>query len=399
MNGPTWTTHDRLAIALLALTFWTAGCSHDGSPAAAIGEPGTPIPGLDPTSLGRFNAGHALFNKVFTPEEGLGPTFNENQCSACHTSPASGGVGGERVLKATLFDETGSCDQLTGQGGENIRRKVTRPGTAAGVAREAVPQGATPGRFTAPALYGRGLVEAIPDSVLLALADPEDADGDGVSGRVGRSADGRVARFGRKADVATLREFVAGAAHLEMGLTSAAHTLDLAHGQPVPSGADRTTDPELANDVIDLLTDYVRFLAPPGQGSPPAPWAEADVARGEQSFLASGCAGCHVPRLTTGASPVPQLRNRKIVLYSDLLLHDMGPALADVCGPAASPSEVRTEPLLGLRYRERLMHDGRVTHIEDAIRLHDGESRSALEAFLRLSPRAQAELVAFLQTL
>lgn len=399
MNGPTRSNPGLPVSAFLALILWTAGCSPNSSPAAATAEPGAPIPDLDPVSLGRFNAGHALFNKVFTPEEGLGPAFNENQCSACHTSPASGGVGGERVLKATRFDEAGRCDPLTGQGGENIRRKVTRPGTAAGLAREAVPQGATPGRFTAPALYGRGLVEAIPDSVLLALADPEDADGDGVSGRIGRSADGRVARFGRKADVATLREFVAAAAHLEMGLTNTAHSLDQAHGQPVPAGADLATDPELADDVIGLLTDYVRLLAPPGRGPPPAPWTEADVARGEQSFLASGCAGCHVPRLTTGASSVPQLRDRTIVLYSDLLLHDMGPALADVCGPAATPTEVRTEPLLGLRYRELLMHDGRVTHIEDAIRLHDGESRSALEAFLRLSPRAQAELVAFLRTL
>ena len=399
MRQPSSGPPGRLAAALATLVLLAGGCGAGRTEAAAAGEPGMPIPGLDPENLGRFQAGHALFNQVFTPEQGLGPTFNENQCSACHTSPVSGGVGGERVLKATRFDQAGGCDLLTAQGGENVRRKVTAPGTAAGLAREAVPSGATPGRFTAPALYGRGLVEAIPDSVLLALADPDDGDGDGVSGRVGRSADGRVARFGRKADVATLQEFVAGAAYLEMGLTTTAHPRDQVHGQPVPEGADPATDPELADDVIGLLTDYVRFLAPPGQGPPPAPWTEADVARGEQWFLASGCAGCHVPRLTTGASSVPQFRNREIVLYSDLLLHDMGPALADVCGPGASPSEVRTEPLLGLRYRELLMHDGRVTHIEDAIRLHDGESRSALEAFLRLSPLAQAELVAFLQTL
>jgi CxxC motif-containing protein (DUF1111 family) len=389
----------RRAAALTAVVLLTAACDTVRTEDAASGEPGMPIPGLDRETLGRFQAGHALFNQVFTPEQGLGPTFNENQCSACHTSPVSGGVGGERVLKATRVDQAGDCDLLAVQGGENIRRKVTAPGAAAGLVRETVPSGATPGRFTAPALYGRGFVEAIPDSALLALADPEDADGDGISGRVGRTADGRVARFGRKADVATLQEFVAGAAHLEMGLTSNAHASDQAHGQPVPAGADPATDPEVADDVIGLLTDYVRLLAPVGRGVPEPPWTDAAVQQGEQTFRALGCASCHVPVLTTGASPIPVLRHRRVALYSDLLLHDMGPALADVCGPGASPSEVRTEPLQGLRYRELLMHDGRVTHVDDAIRLHGGEAQASVDAFLRLSHRAQAELLAFLQTL
>ena len=185
-----------------------AGC---GGRAAATGEPGAPLPGLGPVERERFRAGAEVFNRVFRPAEGLGPAFNENQCSACHTSPAVGGVGGERVLKATRFDRATGCNQLTETGGENIRRQLTPQARALGLKAESPPPAATTGRFTAPELYGLGLVDAVSDAALLELQERERAHHDGVAGRLGRTADGRVGRFGRKADVATLAEFAATA--------------------------------------------------------------------------------------------------------------------------------------------------------------------------------------------
>ena len=373
-------------------------CSHP-APDAATGEPGTPIAGLSPAELGRFKAGEALFNSVFTPEQGLGPAFNENQCSACHTSPASGGVGGERILKATRYDPATGCDLLVAQGGENVRRKVTRPAAASGIPRESVPEGATPGHFTAPSLYGIGLVDAVPQAEIDALADPDDQDGDGISGRVGRTPEGRPGRFGRKADVATVADFVASALHLEMGLTTSRHPADEVQGAPPPPAADPGRDPELDDASMALLVSYVRFLAPPGRGAPPPGWTAQSVKRGEQIFGAIGCKRCHVPSLTTGPDSAPALARKRIALYSDLLLHDMGPGLADVCGPGAAPSEIRTEALMGIRYRDLLMHDARASNLRQAVELHDGEARPARDAFRALSAAQQAELIAFLKTL
>src|SRR5437016_2361725 len=129
-----------------------------------------------------------------------------------------------------------------------------------------------------------------------------------------------------------------------------------------------------------------------------AGWAAA-VGQGERWFAAIGCAGCHVPGLRTGPSPVSALDRRRVNPYSDLLLHDMGPALADVCGPGARPSEVRTAPLMGLRFRELLLHDGRVTSLRDAIMRHGGEASAARDRFAALSPGNQVELIAVPETL
>ncbi|MEZ4589421.1 MAG: di-heme oxidoredictase family protein [Gemmatimonadales bacterium] len=232
-----------------------------------------------------------------------------------------------------------------------------------------------------------------------ALADPEDRDGDGISGRLGADAAGALARFGRKADVATLAEFVASAAHLEMGLTSSAHPDDLAQGRPVDGSIDGVAGPELDASALALLTDYVRFLAPTGRGPAPAGWNDAQVAAGERIFSAIGCAACHVPSLVTGSAAPPPLREREVAFYSDFLLHDMGPALADLCTPGAGSRELRTEPLMGLRLRDLLLHDGRTTDLRRAIELHDGEARAARDAFGGLGAGDREALLAFLRTL
>jgi len=367
---------------LVGAAVFLVACS--GQPADLA--PGSPQQGLDQAQLERFASGKALFDRVFSPAEGLGPVFNENQCSACHTDPASGGTGGQRVLKATRFDAaTGTCDRMEQVGGTNIRTQMTPALRSSGVSREGVPQAATArGRFTPPFLFGAGLVEAVPDAEILHREDVDDRNGDGISGRAGRTADGRVARFGRKAETATLIEFVSGALRLEMGLTTVLDPHETGiNGRPLPRGTDPAPDPEIDSTTLYLLTDYVRILAPLAPGKP-AGAARDSAERGRQLFQRFGCSTCHAPMAS---------------LYSDLLLHDMGPALGDVCGITAAPSEVRTEPLAGLRYRETFLHDGRALSVRDAILTHDGEAARARARFAGSSVAEQLYLLRFLDTL
>jgi CxxC motif-containing protein (DUF1111 family) len=393
-------------VNLQGTVWWVAvvvaamGC---GSPDAAVfGEPGTPLPGLSGEELAQFYGGKALFDKVFTPDEGLGPLFNENQCSACHTEPVSGGTGGfERVVKATRLDASGGCDALTREGGENIRTRATPLLQALGVEHETTPPSATAiGRFTAPSLFGLGLVEAVPIETILGGEDPDDRDGDGISGRAGRNVDGRVARFGRKAEQASLSEFIDTALRFEMGLTTPLKLEEeTANGTPVPPEADPAPDPEADQRVLDLLTAYVRFLTPLAPAPPRSEAHRDSLARGRELFERFGCTACHTPSLRTGSSDVAALDRKTVNLYSDLLLHDMGAGLADVCGVAAAPAEVRTEMLMGLQYRNNYLHDGRAGDLRDAVLAHGGEAQRARDAFAGAGFATQEYVVKFLKSL
>lgn len=386
-----------LLLSPLALIWAANACLSENTPVA---EPGAPLPGLTAEEVARFRAGEVQFNRVFLPDEGLGPLFNENQCAACHTDPASGGGGGVFVVKATRFTPPDTCDRLESRGGENVRRQATPLARALGIEREQVPVEATAqGRFTPTFLFGLGLVEAIPDRSILALEDPDDADGDGISGRAGRTPSGALGRFGRKAEAATLREFTDGALRFEMGLSTPITPRESGYGgAAVPSGTDPVPEPEIDDVVLDLLVDFVRFLAPPA----PTDYGQAhrdSVARGARLFDSLGCTGCHLPSMTTARSEVDVLDRKRVFLYSDLLLHDLGPDVADVCGIAAGPSEVRTEPLMGLRFRDAYMHDGRSHDLDEAIMRHGGEARRASDAFAGLGLRARLFLMAFLNSL
>src|SRR5690606_3431501 len=239
----------------------------------------------------------------------------------------------------------------------------------------------------------------IPEREILARADPEDRDGDGISGRPGRDAHGRFARFGKKADHATLRDFVETAAHLEMGLTTPAHPHESLAGLTLPPDADPAPDPELDETRVALLTDFVRILGPLSRLVGETAEDSAAIRRGEQLFAATGCTGCHVPAMTTGRNPVAALDRKRIPIYSDLLLHDMGPELANVCAPAATPTELRTEPLVGLGRRVRYLHDGRTRSLHEAIRLHGGEAATARDRYLGLDELDRNMLVRFLRSL
>jgi CxxC motif-containing protein (DUF1111 family) len=267
---------------------------------------------------------------------------------------------------------------------------------ALGIDSEPVPAEASAraGR-SSPAILGFGLLDAVPDATIVALADPNDRDGDGVSGRPNRFFDGRLGRFGRKALVPTLREFNDGAFVIEMGITNpAVPTEETIGGQPIPAGVDPAAEPELAAQSLALANDFVRFLAPPD----PLPLSSS-AKKGRKIFSNIECQRCHVPSLTTGDSPVKALRHRKVHAYTDLLLHDMGSALADICLGEASPSEFRTAPLMSVRLSETFLHDGRAKSLEEAIRLHDGEASGSRAKFEALTAKQREDLLAFLGAL
>jgi len=391
-----------VALAMLLLPGIGTACSMEPDavdPAAPIGEP---LPGLTSDELARFLAGKALFDRQFTPEEGLGPRFNENACNACHTDPADGGTGETSVTKASVLATDGRCDPLAAEGGENVRRQATALLRDAGGGRVPVPEAATHvARFTIPFVFGLGIVDAVPQRDIDRLADPDDADGDGISGRVGRDHSGRPARFGRKADVATLRDFVESAFRLEMGLTTPAEPDEARAGAvpSVPEGTDPAADPELDEETIALVTDFVRFLAPPARAETADAATQQERRQGEELFTSLGCVGCHTPTLTAGGDASGAIANRSIHLYSDLLLHDMGPGLESVCAAGATTTEVRTEPLIGLRYRRIFLHDGRVGRVLDAILAHGGEAQAVRDRFAALDRVTQESLVRYLDSL
>ncbi len=385
-------------LVLLTTLCLTAGCQRRNPPADPQLRAGDPLPGLTDAQTAQFLLGRGLFERRASPEEGLGPLFNAERCSACHDQPAVGGGGTLRVLKATRFVE-GQCDLLAESGGDNIQQRATPALAAHGIQNEEVPANATATALvTSPPLFGLGLIAAVPEETLLALADPEDLDRDGISGKVGRASDGRISRFGRKAEIASIRDFVDTALRFELGLTTPEHPVEeLVNGASLPSGVDPMPDPEIDARGIDLLAAYVQFLAAPTRAAI-APGAVADsVEVGEQVFRSLGCASCHVPSLVLG--PDAPAGVDEIQLYSDLLLHDMGDSAADVCAGIAAPSEYRTPALWGLRFRRELLHDGLAPSVGAALARHGGEALAAQMRFASLSAGDRASLLRFLGTL
>ena len=260
----------------------------------------------------------------------------------------------------------------------------------------------------APQVIGVGLLEAVPEDVLLDAADPDDDDGDGISGRPNFVWDVRaqqqvVGRFGWKANVPTVEQQVAGAFHGDIGITSSLHPDEnCPDDQAQCDAAIDGGSPELPDDRLAAVTFYGRTLAVPAMRD-----VEDDaVQEGSQLFEDLGCTACHTPTLTTGESDIAALSDQEIHPYTDLLLHDMGPGLADGRPDfAATGSEWRTPPLWGIGVvddvnGERfLLHDGRATTFAEAILWHGGEAAAAAEAF-RTAPKQDRErLVAFLEAL
>jgi CxxC motif-containing protein (DUF1111 family) len=381
-------TRQRVAAGLV-LAFLISGCQR------AL-KPGDPVRGLSRAEAERFARGKAVFDSVFTPETGLGPLFNAVACGECHEDPAAGGSGDEVEVHAAA-SRAAFCDPLVDEGGPVIQQVATPALTQAlGIDKEPFPPSATArAARTSPAVFARGLLDAVPEAAILAYADPDDTNHDGISGRPNRFFDGRLGRLGRKALVPTLDEFNAGAFVLEQGITNpAVRTEESIGGKPIPAGVDPAADPEIDQEALDLTNTFVRLLAPP---TPTTLGREGR--RGRLLFSQIGCASCHIPMLRTGDSPVPALRNKDVAAYTDLLLHDMGSDLADICLGLATPSEFRTEPLTGLRLLPRFLHDGRATTLEQAIELHGGEAAGVRDRFTALPAADRAALIAFLKTL
>lgn len=381
----------------------TVAC--DEVPTEVARAPGQPLPGLGEAELARFYAGKALFEHEFTPKEGLGPVFNAPMCSSCHDLPTSGGTGVEKTTVATRWiAEEGRCDLLEDEGGRVLRFRTTAYLQEVlrdqGIERRLFPPSATEiVEMAAPMLYGLGLIDAIPKMAILSQAR-QPVNDDGIRGRTGTTPDGRLGRFGRKADHATLLEFVANALVLELGITSQYHhdegSLD---GMPLPHSGNLIPGPELDSAAVALLTDYIRFLAPPARRLPVDSKEMDRALAGERVFHQIGCASCHVPQLTTGPSETSALHQKPVHLYSDLLLHDLGPQMASVCGHAAGPSEWRTAMLMGVGNRLRLLHDGRSSQLEEAILFHGGDAASSRKSFMELTAEKKLALQAFLRTL
>lgn len=359
-------------------------------------KPGDPVRGLTEDQRASFDRDQAVFDSTFTPATGLGPLFNADGCGECHEDPVKGGVGDEVELHASAFHAP-VCDPLAAEGGFVFQLKVTPALKAAlGIDSEPVAPNATARALrTTPVLFGRGLLDLVPDSVILSYADPDDRNGDGISGRPNHFVDGRLGRFGRKAFVPRLDEFNAGAFSAEMGVTSpAVLTEETVGGKPIPPGVDPVPEPEIDQAVLDRTNNFVRLLAAPTPLK-----ASKDARRGRKIFVDIGCTGCHIPTLRTGDSPIAALSHKEVAAYTDLLLHDMGPELADICLGGATPAEFRTEPLMGLRLKPDFLHDGRDTTLEQAIQSHGGEGLRARDRFLGLSPSERVALIAFLKTL
>jgi CxxC motif-containing protein (DUF1111 family) len=248
----------------------------------------------------------------------------------------------------------------------------------------------------------------VPEATLEALADPDDANGDGVSGRINRVTDhaGRpaVGRFGWKANVATLAEQAAGAAIGDIGITTSLFPdQNCSTEQADCIGAMGEHEPEMSDSFLERLVVYIQTLAVP-QARPRDERAFRD---GLATFTTMGCVGCHVPTLQTdGTSVLPELRNQTFHPFTDLLLHDMGDGLADHRPDgSATGTEWRTPPLWGLGLTEtvnghdRLLHDGRARGFAEAILWHGGEAEAAAEAFRTAPENERIALIEFLRSL
>ncbi len=303
--------------------------------------------------------GADLFRRSWSVAEGLGPALNGRSCAACHTERNEPTL---VYLSPSMTDPTG--------GHVFARFRVNASGA---VQQQAIPIGASLRR--APDLAGLDLLGRVAASGIARNADPDDADGDGISGRMPSG------RFGWKGRMPNLTVAVAAAFVNELGLSN---PLFRERG---PQGDDR---PELTPEQVDSVADYVRALPPP----PAARLADRDRGAAAAVFQKIGCAKCHRPSFEVDD------RKGKILVkaYTDLLLHDMGPALADgIAEGNASGQEFRTAPLWGLsRNVGPYLHDGRAKTLEDAIVLHGGEAARTADACLRLPSDDRRKLRRFL---
>ncbi|NRA96154.1 MAG: hypothetical protein HRU14_08105 [Planctomycetes bacterium] len=408
----------RIHIGLVAILSLTA-CSGGGGGVAAGGTPdagvGGPIEGLPAATLAAFERGRALMTHRFSPAEGLGPFYNATSCAACHEVPVTGGS--SPLYRNFFFAAQGfppfqgpvtTAPEIPSIVLPNFRAPpFTQP-------RPTIPPSSalfpvvTPQR-NAPAMFGIGLFEFVNNDAITSNSDPDDANGDGISGRFNRTPTFDIGRFGYKCQANNIEAFIRGAANNQMGMTtdpiagiaavvslSTRFLPQVGGGQSSPTtDGDGVPDPEISvNDFADIIA-FSKFLKPPDR-LPDTPESLA----GEALFDAIGCTRCHLTSLPSSIGP--------LAAFTDLLIHDMGPALADgVSQGLPQPSltsgttenEFRTQPLWGLRLHAPFLHDGRADTIEQAILAHAGESETIRLAYEALTQVEKDNILAFLEIL
>ncbi len=416
-----------------------------------------------------FRLGNALFKKLWVSapsstqaSDGLGPLFNARSCMSCHVNdgrgkPPEGGVSTTSMFlrlartpktsdeekaiadaEAVNFPDPVYGHQLQdlavpGLAAEG-RMKISyteKPVTLAGgevvslrapsysvtdLAYGPLDPATTISPRVAPAMIGLGLIEAIPAADILAHADPDDRDGDGISGKAAIVRDhltGQIAlgRFGWKAQNATVRDQSADAFSNDIGISTPDRPD--AHGdcteaetkcRKMPTGVQkRLGNEEAPGPVLDLVTFYSANLAVPARRKA----SFADTLRGKQLFYQSGCASCHVPKFVTRRDTAEKAQSFQLIWpYSDFLLHDMGDGLADGQQVGlASGREWRTPPLWGIGLTRTVsghsffLHDGRARNLTEAILWHGGEAEKARDAFSSLPKDDREALIRFLESL
>lgn len=399
---------------------------------------GFPASNLDADALDRHLEGDRAFGATFVTggapvNNGLGPLYNNSSCERCHGRDGRGttsigiGASSQSLVRVSLsegepevpggnvpvpdlgtqlqnhavygrdpevrisvewIEEPGAYGDGTAYSLRRPRLRLERPDGSA------LPEGMLTSLRQPPAVFGLGLLEAIADETLASWADPDDADGDGISGRINHVWDvdeneAVVGRFGHKSNQPNLHQ-----------QTAAAYVNDIGVTNPVfPDPIDDSED--IDDEILDSATFYARTLAVPGR-APMSPAAE----RGEELFAELGCASCHKNEVVTGAHELVALTDQAIEPFTDLLLHDMGDGLADGRPDfEASGSEWRTAPLWGVGLVQTVqpgsgyLHDGRARDLAEAVLWHGGEAEAAAEGFRQASSAERDALLAFLRCL
>ncbi|WZK90288.1 di-heme oxidoredictase family protein [Aliisedimentitalea scapharcae] len=410
-----------------------------------------------------FQLGNAFFEKLWVSSpsstkasDGLGPLYNARACQSCHirdgrgAAPDETGDSGSLLFKISV-PEIGATDRsITASAPDPVYGGQIQDHSLPGLRAEGridvqwserpvtladgmtvhlrVPdhqivdlgwgpfaKGARLSPRVAPQMIGLGLLEAIPATEILAGADPDDHDADGISGRANLVWSDRyqrtvLGRFGLKAASPTVRDQSAAAFSFDIGISSSMHPDpwgDCTAAQPAcqaaPHGNDDARFTEIDDIGLDLITFYSRNLAVPARRNANAP----QVLRGKAVFHQSGCADCHRPKFVTHKLPdQPEQSFQLIWPYTDMLLHDMGDGLADDMPKGlASGREWRTPPLWGLGLTTQVspdagfLHDGRARTMLEAVLWHGGEARASRDAVISLSAEDRDALLRFLASL
>jgi CxxC motif-containing protein (DUF1111 family) len=372
-----------------------------GAPEDATVLDGT-IDGLTMEENQRFLKGDAAFTEVFTAETGLGTTFVATSCISCHAGDGKG-------HPSTTLTRFGQPDEFGNifmdQGGPQLQNRALP-----GYMPEQIPAGATFSKFTPPANTGLGFLDFVSDADILALSDPDDLNGDGISGvpnwivipgYITPRPDAivqngkHICRFGKKGAAYNLLNQTVNAYNQDMGITSTYNPVDVYTGQEI--------DPEISNQKIQDVVFYLQTLKAPVARNQ----EDSEVKQGKALFAQINCAACHTPKLKTGFSPIKGLSYKEFSPYTDLLLHDMGPGLDDgYTEGSAKTYEWRTPALWGLGLSQSsqggkyyLMHDGRAHSIEEAILMHGGEASGSKAMYQALSSGEKMALIKFLESL